>query len=414
MGGGPLSPILSEVIESLTGILSSRLLCSAATKLKSGALFSCDGFRQRWRQNMAHLSKTIAQLAKLRSMHLPNTVPGRKDRLTDLTDFGSNPGALRARTYVPEHLLPASALVVVLHGCTQDAASYDHGSGWSQLAHDHGFALLFPEQQRANNPNLCFNWFSSADARRDGGEAASIRHMVKAMMAQHGTDPSRVFVTGLSAGGAMTSIMLAAYPEVFSGGAIIAGLPFGAAHSIPDAFARMRGQGYPADAALARLVRDATAYHGPWPTVSVWQGSADKTVDPSNAERIVAQWRGVHGVADQPGMRDVIDGCVRECWMDQAGRRIIESHLISGMGHGTPLETEGPDGCGVRGPYMLDVGISSTRHIARAWGLLRAEQLPMHRQERSAEPELDPAPVRAKAGVGAIIEDALRSAGLMR
>lgn len=360
---------------------------------------------------MAHLGKTIAQLAKLRSMSLPNMVPGRQDRLTDLTDFGSNPGALRARIYVPEHLARDPALVVVLHGCTQDAASYDHGSGWSHLADDQGFALLFPQQQGANNPNLCFNWFSSADARRDGGEASSIRHMVAAMTVQHGIDPARVFVTGLSAGGAMASIMLAAYPEVFAGGAIIAGLPFGAAHSIPDAFARMRGAGYPAHARLATLVRDASGHDGPWPTVSVWQGSADKTVDPSNAERIVAQWRGIHGVADGSGTRDMVDGCARECWSDPSGRRVIESYTINGMGHGTPIKTDGPDACGVSAPYMLDVGISSTRHIARTWGLLQAEQ-PMHRQERRIEAA--PESARAKAGVGAIIENALRSAGLMR
>lgn len=360
---------------------------------------------------MAHLGKTIAQLSKLRSTLIPNGSPRGQNRLTELTDFGSNPGALRAWEYIPQYLARHPALVVVLHGCTQDAAGYDHGSGWSYMADDHGFALLFPEQQRGNNPNLCFNWFSSADARREGGEASSIRHMVAAMIAQHDIDPSRVFVTGLSAGGAMASIMLAAYPEIFAGGAIIAGLPFGAAHSIPDAFARMRGAGYPADASLTTLVRDASAHDGPWPTVSVWQGSADKTVDPSNAERIVAQWRGIHGVANQPAIRDVVDGCARESWTDPTGRHVIESHTINGMGHGTPLQTNGPEACGVTGPYMLDVGISSTRHIARSWGLLQAEQA-MHQQDHNAS--AGPQPVRAKADVGAIIDDALRSAGLMR
>lgn len=119
------------------------LLCSAATNLAGEVFLVRNGFRLRWRQKMAHLSKTIAQIAKIRSMHLPNFAPGHQDRLTDFTDFGSNPGALRARMYVPVHLAQAPALVVVLHGCTQDAASYDHGSGWSQLADDHGFALLW-------------------------------------------------------------------------------------------------------------------------------------------------------------------------------------------------------------------------------------------------------------------------------
>jgi len=99
-----------------------------------------------------------------------------------------------------------------------------------------GFALLLPEQQRTNNPNSCFNWFQSGDIERGHGEAASIRQMVATMVSDHGIDPARVFVTGLSAGGAMTPVMLATYPEVFAGGAIIGGLPYGAATNIAAGF----------------------------------------------------------------------------------------------------------------------------------------------------------------------------------
>ena len=118
------------------------------------------------------------------------------------------------------------ALVVVLHGCGQTAAAYDFGTGWSTLAKRYGFALLMPEQQGANNANTCFNWFNPGDVARGRGEAASIRQMVARMVADHKIDPRRIYVTGLSAGGAMTSVMLATYPEVFAGGAIIAGLPY--------------------------------------------------------------------------------------------------------------------------------------------------------------------------------------------
>ena len=131
------------------------------------------------------------------------------DRLSDLEMVGNNPGNLRARFYVPEGLEGPAPLVVVLHGCTQNAAVYDHGSGWSTLADRHGFILLFPEQQRANNPLLCFNWFSGNDTQRGMGEAASIRAMIDLMMKAHPVDKSRIFVTGLSAGGAMASVMLA-------------------------------------------------------------------------------------------------------------------------------------------------------------------------------------------------------------
>ncbi len=98
--------------------------------------------------------------------------------LNDVAEFGSNPGNLRMLTYVPDNLAPSSPLVVVLHGCTQTAAGYDIGAGWSTLADRYGFALLFPEQRQANNQKLCFNWFEAGDIARDRGEPLSIRQMI--------------------------------------------------------------------------------------------------------------------------------------------------------------------------------------------------------------------------------------------
>src|SRR4249919_2079692 len=160
-------------------------------------------------------------------------------RLHEISDFGSNPGNLRMFSYRPSTLADNPALVVVLHGCTQTAAGYDYGAGWSTLADRYGFALLLPEQQRSNNPNGCFNWFVPDDSRRGRGEALSIRQMIETFVMDKKIDQDRVFITGLSAGGAMTSVMLACYPEVFAGGAIIAGLPYGAASNVQQAFESM-------------------------------------------------------------------------------------------------------------------------------------------------------------------------------
>src|ERR1700722_1138218 len=137
-----------------------------------------------------------------------------KSQLRETQNFGTNPGALRMFTYLPPNVSGEIPLVVVLHGCTQTAAGYDQGAGWSTLANRYGFALLFPEQQRANNPNGCFNWFQTGDIERGHGEALSIRQMIAKMVSDHAIDARRVFVTGLSAGGAMTSVMLATYPDV--------------------------------------------------------------------------------------------------------------------------------------------------------------------------------------------------------
>ena len=136
-----------------------------------------------------------------------------------------------------------------------------------QLAEESGFALLFPEQQRSNNANLCFNWFNPDDTNRGLGEAHSIFQMVEAMIETHGIDPDRIFITGLSAGGAMAAAMLAAYPEVFAGGAIIAGLPFGSAKTIPEAFDRMRGHGGPSEQGLQAALVGASSHRGTWPKI---------------------------------------------------------------------------------------------------------------------------------------------------
>ena len=161
-------------------------------------------------------------------------------KLHQTTDFGSNPGELMMFSHVPENLPAGAPLVVILHGCGQSAAAYDRGAGWSTLADRLGFAVLAPEQNRTKHINGCFNWFLAGDTTRGGGEAASIRQMIAHAVAEHRLDPRRVYVTGLSAGGGMTSAMLAAYPEVFAGGAIIAGLPYGAAGSVQEALGTMR------------------------------------------------------------------------------------------------------------------------------------------------------------------------------
>jgi len=384
------------------------------------------------------MSDTIARLAAMRARPSSPLADFGSGRLEDLTGFGPNPGALNAKIYLPKGRLEDAPLVVVLHGCTQNAAAYDHHSGWSQLADEAGFALLFPEQQRANNPNLCFNWFLPADARRGSGEALSIRQMIETMVAAHGLGRNRVFVTGLSAGGAMAAVMLATYPEVFAGGAIIAGLPYGSATTIPEAFDRMRGHGGPSEKDLQRVLSGASAHRGPWPRISIWHGTADHTVAHSNAEAIAAQWQGVHGLEKTPTSSEVSGRRAKRLWHDATGEIALEINTVAGMGHGTPLAN---DGLGAPGPFMLDVGISSTRETARFWGIVAAEESatagsrqqvsggerllthtspPDMGQARTKSP--DPTainrfprhPAPAAPGVKKIIEVALRAAGLMR
>lgn len=373
---------------------------------------------------MRNLSDTIASLRSNQRRGYA-AGPATPSRLSQFNEFGANPGALRAYSYLPKNLPDHAPLVVVLHSCTQTAARYDHGAGWSQLADRHGFALLYPEQQRANNQNLCFNWFVPEDIRRESGEALSIAQMVKRMLEVHSLDSQQVFITGLSAGGAMTSVMLATYPELFASGAIIAGLPFACATTVPEAFDRMRGHGLSSERQLEAKVRGASSHQGPWPTLSLWHGTADRTVAHANMDAIVAQWRGLHGTQRVSPEENAFGGHAQRVWRDEAGIPKIEAFSIAGMGHGTPLS--GTDGIGSPGTFMLDAGISSTRHIARFWKLTDTVSEPSlsspverltsdptfeHAAGTRSAPELR---VRGHtAGVGKVIEDALRAAGLMR
>ena len=167
----------------------------------------------------------------------------------------------------------------------------------------------------------------------------------------------------------MAAVMLATYPEIFAGGAIIAGLPYGNASGVLQAMDRMNGLGGPSADALEASLRGASRHDGPWPILSIWHGSADRTVDASNVAGIAAQWQALHGVSATDARSDMVDGFPRLAWVDSDGREVLEIYSITGMGHGTPLQTLGADALGVIGAYRLEATISSTRHIARFWGL---------------------------------------------
>ncbi len=341
------------------------------------------------------------------------------DRLTALPDIRDNPGRLAGRLYVPAGLTGPAPLVVILHGCTQNAAVYDHGSGWSRLADRHGFILLFPERRRANNPMLCFNWFLGNDNQRGMGEAASIANMIAAVRKAHDVDPKRVFVTGLSAGGAMAGVMLATYPELFAGGAIIAGIAYGCASGMVEAFDCMGGRARSDAATLGARVRRASPHKGPWPRIQIWHGSADSIVLPSNADAIALQWAHLHGLAPKPGRTDRVGGYPRRAWLGADGSPLIEQYTITGMAHGIPLDPGTGEGeLGEAGAQMLDVGLSSTGHIAAFFGIA---PMPAERERPELPASAGRRPGRARAtrtgavtGVQAVIEKALKAAGLMR
>jgi len=307
--------------------------------------------------------------------------------LVEITGFGTNPGDLRMFSYAPENLQPVPALVVVLHGCGQTAAGYDLGAGWSTLAKHYGFALLMPEQQSSNNGQGCFNWFSPEDTTRGSGEACSISQMIARMVTDHRIDAHRIYVTGLSAGGAMTSVMLATYPELFAGGAVIAGLPFGVATNVREALHGMFQTPARPAAELGDLVRNASDHRGPWPKISVWHGSADRTVNPANADEIVKQWLDVHDLPPAPMSEGTVDGYPRQIWWNADGETLVESYTITNMAHGTPLGiADNDERYGAQGAFMIEAGISSSYHIANFFGLTEWIRPPKEVVKETAKP----------------------------
>ena len=217
------------------------------------------------------------------------------------------------------------------------------------------------------------------------------------MVRDHKIDPHRIFITALSAGGAMTSVMLATYPEVFAGGAVIAGLPFGVASNMREALNGMlQSRSRPAGE-LGDLIRHASHHKGPWPKLSVWHGSADRTVNPANADEIVKQWLDVHGLPLAPMSEGIVDGYPHRVWWSADGETIVESYTITDMAHGTPLgSADNDERYGERGAFLIEAEIPSSYHIASFFGL--TETIGQRKQAekqasdfRSAE---NPAPAR--------------------
>ncbi|MFI2367924.1 PHB depolymerase family esterase [Streptomyces sp. NPDC018833] len=292
--------------------------------------------------------------------------------LERVTAFGSNPGNLAMYVHRPASLPAAPPVVVALHGCTQSAQVYADNSGLADFAARHGFLLVLAQTTASNNASSCFNWFQAADNRRGQGEAASVRQMVAHAESAYGADPSRTFVTGLSAGGAMTAVMLAAYPDAFEAGAVIAGIPYDCTKDMGP-FPCMSPGTDRTPAVWAQRVRDAyPSYTGPWPRVAIWHGDSDTTVAPMNAGELRDQWTAVHGLGQAPDRTGTIgaNGTRREQYLGTGGQVAVEVDRVPSTGHGTPVDPgTGPDQCGATGtPHFID-SICSSRWVSEFFGL---------------------------------------------
>lgn len=316
------------------------------------------------------MAATAAALLSL-LLPAPGGAAAAAPPLQEVTGFGSDPGALRMFRYVPEGLPAGRPVVVALHGCTQNAAGYGPASGWTELADRWGFSVVLPQQQPANNPKSCFDWFQSGDIAHGRGEAASVAQMVDRQLADVSGDASRVYVTGLSAGGGMTSVMMAAYPEKFAAGGVVAGLPYGCAQAAGSPYVCMYAGAAQTPRQWGDRVRAARPGHtGPWPRLTVVQGTADRTVVPANMTDLVAQWTDVHGTDRTADVSDTVAGFPHQVFRDAGGRPAVETYTMTGMAHGQPVDPgTGREQCGAAAPHLLDVDFCAAYWLGRGWGL---------------------------------------------
>lgn len=295
--------------------------------------------------------------------HDPDPPAAGPAEVQSVEAFGDNPGELRMLTFAPT-AVAGRPLVVLLHGCGQNAIRFAEDSGWMAAAERMRFALVMPEQSGSNNAQRCFQWFNPGDTARGMGEAGSIAAMTRTAITRFGSDPRQVFIVGLSAGAAMAACMLAAYPDMFAAGASVAGLPAGSAQTGLQAIRAMASPDLRRSSEIwAAAVRSAapSRFAGAWPRLSIWHGLTDNTVAAANSDLLALQWSGVRGSASPGWSERTINGAVHRV----SGDNTVELWLLPDFPHAYPVT--GRSGPPVR--FVAPAAVDATRSIIAFFGI---------------------------------------------
>ena len=299
------------------------------------------------------------------TLHRARAVPRRAPDAPGqfLTASYTNEAGRRSyKLYVPSGFRGQSLpLIVMLHGCTQDPDDFAAGTRVNRVAEEHPCVVLYPAQAQGANPSKCWNWFKEGHQRRDEGEPSIVAGITRRIIGSHNIDPRRVYVAGLSAGGAMAMTMGRTYPDLYAAIGVHSGLAHAAAHDVASAFAMMRQD----DVAIGRMRigrgRRLTIGERVIPTI-VFHGDRDRTVHPLNGEQVIAQSLTVSdsGNADAVASSHVTvergqvangHAYTRSIYHDAAGQPVAEHWLVHGGGHawsggssdGSFTDPKGPD-----------------------------------------------------------------------
>ena len=313
---------------------------------------------------------------------LSSHVISQKD-LVEVKNYGTNPGKLKLFLHEPKIGKLSSIrkpLVVVLHGCSQSAEGIAKQTQWNLLADKYGFYVIYPQQNLYNNPSLCFNWFNSEDVQKTRGESYSIKEMMNHMMNNYPIDEDRIFVYGVSAGAAMSVVLMANFPEVIDGGAILAGGPF--MPELPD-LQRIDMMFSPKDNTPEKLgipvQKLNQGFTGNYPKVIIIQGKNDLVVNPKNADLLVKQWSYLHSIdatlTDTISKFNESSDVIKYIFKNSEEEGKIIYYEINKMGHAIPIDPGTlPNQGGEKTMYTMDKDFFSTFFIARDFGLIPEDQ----------------------------------------
>ena len=283
---------------------------------------------------------------------------------SNLAEFGTNPGELSAKYYLPKQ--QANALIVLLHGCTQNGVELAKDSGLLFHAQINNLALLVPQQSQNNNIQSCFNWFSPQDITKDEGETLSLKQMIEKTSQLAGT--SDIFIVGLSAGGAMATNLLVHYPSLFKGGASVAGVPFPCADSLIKAISCMKTGPSSSVEELASAIK--TNKNNTIPKLSIWTGNEDQIVHPSNSSYMAKQWAKAYQLSMSPKTSTQYGSLSQ--WKSSDGETQIELIELDNFGHGLAVTDIG-NGGGTAAPYLLKTSIGTVNKLMDYWKLKKTK-----------------------------------------